>query len=74
MSQSRQKKSKPNIMQRFLRWVFGAPFEDMGAPFGDQVSPEMHKFEAEVEEITHLPRGEVMPNGAHHGRPHPSHK
>jgi hypothetical protein len=66
MSQSRHKKL--NGVQRFLRWLFGTPFEDMGEPFGDPVPPEIRKFEAESEEITHLPRGEVMPKGTQHMR------
>jgi|MudIll2142460700_1097286.scaffolds.fasta_scaffold1932563_2 hypothetical protein len=70
MSPSQPKKS--NRIQRFLRWLFGTPFEDLGEPFGDPVPPEMHKFEAESDEITHLSRGEVMPKSTHHTRPRPS--
>jgi hypothetical protein len=72
MSPSRPKKVNP--FRRFLRWLFGAPFEDLGEPFGDPVPPEVHKFEAESDEITHMPRGEAMPQNTHHTRPHPSHK
>jgi len=72
MSRSRHK--KPNVVQRFLRWLFGAPFEDLGKPFGDPVPPEIHKFEAESEEITHLSRGDLMHGGAHRTRPYPTHK
>ncbi len=70
MSPSQPK--KPNRIRRFLRWLFGAPFEDLGEPFGDPVPPEMHKFEAESEEIIHLSRGAVMPKSTHHTRPQPS--
>ena len=66
--------NSPNILQRFLRWLFGAPFEDLGRPFGDSVPPEIHKFEAVAEEITHLPRGEVMPKGTSHSHSQSSHK
>jgi hypothetical protein len=72
MSKSRHNKS--NIVQRFLRWLFGTPFEDLGEPFGNPVPPEIQKFEAESEEITHVPRGDVMPEGAHHTRPPSSRK
>ncbi len=72
MSPSRHK--KPNVIQRFLRWLFGTPFEDMGEPFGDPVPPEVHKFEAETEEITHIPRGDVLPKSARHTRPDSTHK
>lgn len=65
---------KANRILRFLRWLFGAPFEDLGEPFGDPVPPEVHKFEAESNEITHMPRGEVMPKSTHHTRPQPSRK
>jgi hypothetical protein len=72
MSPSRHK--KPNVLQRFLRWLFGAPFEDLGEPFGDPVPPEVRKFQAESEEITHVPRGDALPDSPHHTRPHPSRK
>jgi hypothetical protein len=73
MSPSQPKKSQPNMLQRFLRWLFGTPFEDIGEPFGDPVPPETHKFEAEAEAITHMPRGDVMPKGAQHA-PQTTHK
>lgn len=76
MSHSRPNKSrsKPNRVQRFLRWLFGTPFEDLGEPFGGTVPPEIRKFEAESEEIAHLSRGTFMPQGEHHTRSNPSHK
>ncbi len=69
MSQSQPRKSRPNLIQRFLRWLFGAPFKDLGEPFGDPIPPEMHKFEAEADEMTHVPRGTVMPKGTQHTPP-----
>ena len=72
MSQSRH--NKPNAVQRFLRWFFGTPFEDMGEPFGDPIPPEIRKFEAEAEEITHVPRGDTMPKGAQHTPSHSAHR
>ena len=66
MSQSRHR--KPTAVRRFLRWLFGTPFEDLGEPFGDPVPPEIHKFEAESEEMARVPRGDVMPKGTQHMR------
>ncbi|HBY95975.1 MAG TPA: hypothetical protein DEP84_18810 [Chloroflexi bacterium] len=38
------------LVQRFLRWLFGAPFEQLPPEFGDPVPPEVRIFEAEAEE------------------------
>ena len=67
MSQSQ----KPNVVQRFLRWIFGSPFKDMGESFCDTVPPEMRKFEAESAEIAQMPHGDVMPKGEHHHHEQP---
>jgi hypothetical protein len=72
MSQSQPKKL--GAVRRFLRWIFGAPFKEMGEPFGDPVPPEMRKFEAESAEISNMPRGDVMPKGEHHHSRRPARK
>jgi hypothetical protein len=48
-------------IQRFLRWLFGAPFEELPSEFGDLVPPELRAFQAEVEEVEHHPLGTVSP-------------
>lgn len=74
MSQSQPK--KPNVFQRFLRWLFGSPFQDMGEPFGDTVPPEIRKFEAESVEIAQAPHGDVLPKSElhHHEQPQSNHE
>jgi hypothetical protein len=47
------------IFQRFIRWLFGAPFEELPSEFGDPVPPELRQFEAETEEVQHHPQGSV---------------
>jgi hypothetical protein len=66
--------SKPTLIQRFFRWLLRSPFEQLPEPFGDPVPPELREFEAESEQITNIPRGDVVPKGRHHGRPHPPQK
>jgi hypothetical protein len=46
--------------QRFIRWLFGAPFEELPSEFGDPVPSELRWFEAEAEEIQHHPQGTVQ--------------
>ena len=46
-------------VQRFLRWLFGSPFQDMSDVIGDSVPPELRTFEARSEEIAHQPNGKV---------------
>ena len=50
---------KPGRVQRFLRWMFGAPFQDMSDAFGDSMPPEMRAFEARSEEIVTHSKGRV---------------
>ena len=45
--------------QRFIRWLFGAPFEELPSEFGDPVPSELRRFEAEAEEIQHHPQESV---------------
>jgi hypothetical protein len=46
-------------IQRFIGWLFGAPFQDLPSEFGDTVPPELRAFEAEAEERQHHSRGHV---------------
>ena len=44
---------KPGKIKRFIRWLFGSPFEELPEAFGNPVPPELQVFEAEAEEIEH---------------------
>jgi hypothetical protein len=46
-------------IQQFLRWLFGAPIQDLPPEFGDTVPSELRVFEAEAEERQHHPLGHV---------------
>ena len=46
-------------VQRFGRWLFGAPFQELPLEFGDPVPPEWHVFEARAEEVQHRPQGDL---------------
>jgi hypothetical protein len=48
-------------VQRFLRWLFGAPFQGLPSEFGDPVPPELRVFEATAEEAQHRAQGSVLP-------------
>lgn len=43
----------------FLRWLFGAPFQELPSEFGDPVPAELRIFEAEVTEIQHHPQNQI---------------
>jgi len=45
--------------QRFVRWLFGSPFQELPSEFGDPVPPELRVFEAEAEETQHQARGKM---------------
>ena len=42
-------KSWPN---RFARWLFGSPFQELPRPFGDPVPADLQAFEARSSEAT----------------------
>ena len=46
-------------IQKFLRNVLSAPFQDLPPEFGDTVPPELRAFEAEAEERQHHPQAKV---------------
>lgn len=48
-----KKHKKPGWIQRFVRWFFGAPFQELPPEFGDPVLPKLRVFEAEAEEAQH---------------------
>ena len=52
-------------VQRFLRWLFGSPFQDMSDVMGDSVPPELRAFEERSEEMTHHPNGKVASTQIH---------
>lgn len=43
----------------FLRWLFGAPFQELPSEFGDPVPAELRVFAAEVTEIRHRPQSQI---------------
>ena len=43
----------------FLRWLFGAPFQELSSEFGDPVPAELRIFAAEVAEIQHHSLGQI---------------
>lgn len=56
-------------IQRFLRWLFGAPFQELPPEFGDPVPAELHVFAAKVAEIQHRPQSQIpRPSPGHHER------
>lgn len=50
---------KPGWLQRFLRWLFGAPFQELPPEFGDPVPTELQVFEYQAEEAQHHPRSKI---------------
>jgi hypothetical protein len=60
--------SKTGWVQRFLRWLFGSPFQALPPEFGDPVPPDLKAFEAESEEIEHRARTEELPSQSAHAR------
>jgi hypothetical protein len=50
-----------NPIKRFVRWLFGAPFEELPPEFGDPVPSDLRVFEAKAEETQHRSQGRVSP-------------
>ena len=59
-------------IQCFLRWLFGAPFEELPPEFGDPVPPELRVFQAEAEEVEHHPLGTVSTFPAYYEQTKPA--
>ncbi len=49
---------RPGWTNRFVRWLFGAPFQNLPPEFGDTVPPELRVFEAEAERAQHTEQRE----------------
>jgi hypothetical protein len=49
-------------IQKFLRKLLSAPFQELPPEFGDTVPPELRVFEAEAEERQHHSRGKASPH------------
>lgn len=48
-----------------MRWLFGTPFQELPPAFGDTLPPELHAYEAEVDEMEHHPVGDVPSRFSH---------
>ena len=59
-------------IRRFLRWLFGAPFEQLPLEFGDLVPPDLRAFQSRTEEIEHRPLGTVSPVSDYCGQTKPA--
>jgi hypothetical protein len=46
-------------LQRFLRWLFGAPFQELPPEIGDPVPSELRVFEYHAEQARQHPRGKI---------------
>lgn len=63
---------KSGWIQRFLRWLFGAPFRELPPEFGDPVPTELRVFEYQAEEVQHHPRSKIPTSRpAHHKQTKP---
>ena len=63
---------KRGRVQRLIRWMFGSPFQQMPAVFGDPVPAELRVFEAQAEEIQHRSSGKVAASTTHSGQTRPA--
>lgn len=60
-------------LRRFFRWLFGGMFQQLPAPFGNPVPPDLQQFEADAEHARHAGFGRVSgPEVTHHARTHPA--
>jgi hypothetical protein len=62
----------PGWINRLVRRLFGAPFENLPPEFGNTVPPELRVFEAEAEEAQHTEQSERVGRLARHGRSSPA--
>ncbi len=59
-------------IERFLHWLFGAPFQELPPEFGDPVPSELRVFEYHAEEAQHHPSSKISaPMSAHHKQTKP---
>lgn len=61
-----QTHKKPGWIRRFVRWLFGAPFQDLPPEFGDPVPSELRVFEAQAEEAQDQVQSKIPKQGAVH--------
>ena len=52
---------RPGWIKRFVRWLFGSPFQELPPEFGDPVPADLRLFEAQAEEMERRPTGKVPP-------------
>jgi len=50
---------KRGWLERCLRWLFGAPFQELPPEFGDPVPSELRVFEYQAEEAQHHARNKI---------------
>ena len=50
-------------IQRFVRGLFGIPFQNLPPAFGDTVPSELRVFETQAKEMQHHPSGHVSTLG-----------
>jgi hypothetical protein len=59
-------------INRFVRWLFGAPFEHLPPEFGNTVPPELCVFETEAELAQRTEQREPVTPTARDGRDSPA--
>jgi len=47
------------LVERLVRWFFGAPFRELPPEFGDPVPPDLRRFEEQAAAVQHHPQGSV---------------
>ena len=63
---------KHRWLERFLRWLFGAPFQELPPEFGDLVPSELRVFEYQAEEAQHHARSKIStPTSVRHEQAKP---
>ena len=62
---------KSGWLYRLARRLFGAPFRELPAEFGDPVPPELRVFEAEAEAAQHSAHNEEAPSSTQREETHP---
>jgi len=59
--------------RRFIRWLFGGPFQQLPPQFGSTVPPDLQQFEETAENATRQGVGQVARSApVHHGKTQPA--
>ena len=61
------------LVRRFVRWLFGGPFQKLPPQYGNTVPPDLQRFEAEADKASRQGLGGVatgMPS--HHATTRPA--